>query len=72
VNLALSVGAPNPPETVPGRPAMPSDRQLDGAALDFADDLALAASPDPQSHFDIAFAPDAPAPSPIDWPIEKD
>lgn len=67
VNLALSVGAPDPARNNYHPIASWMVR------LDFHDDLTLApldsAGP---SAFDIDWAPDAPSPSPIDWPIEKD
>ena len=62
VNLALSVGPPQPNGYHPIASWM--------VAVDFYDDLTI--TPADHTHFDIAWAPDAPSPSPIDWPVEKD
>lgn len=72
VNLALAVAAPRPDGLHPIASWM--------VALDFADDLALerldrddrATATDAAPRFDVAFAPDAPAPREVDWPIEND
>ena len=62
VNLALSVGPPLDSGFHPIASWM--------VAVSLYDDITI--TPDDHTHFDIAYAPDAPAPSPIDWPLEKD
>jgi 4-diphosphocytidyl-2-C-methyl-D-erythritol kinase len=62
VNLSLSIGSPLPSGIHPLSSWM--------VALHFADTLSL--TPAPETRFEMAYAPDAPKPCPIDWPIEKD
>ena len=64
VNLALSIGSPGPDGMHPLASWM--------VALNFGDHLALTVADAPSSHFDIAFADDAPRPGEVDWPLEKD
>lgn len=63
VNLALSVGPPRDDGFHPIASWM--------VAVDLYDDL-LVEPTDDETIFDIGWAEDAPAPSEIDWPIEKD
>jgi 4-diphosphocytidyl-2-C-methyl-D-erythritol kinase len=66
LNLALSVGPPAPP-----RGYHPIASWF--VAIDLHDDLSLSRlSPDSPSEYTIRWAPDAPRPTAIDWPIEKD
>ncbi|MAE60328.1 MAG: hypothetical protein CMJ49_03115, partial [Planctomycetaceae bacterium] len=65
VNLALSVGAPHPDGYHPIASWM--------ITVCLADDLLITPLPtDRQSHFTIDWTPDAPRPSPIDWPLSDD
>jgi 4-diphosphocytidyl-2-C-methyl-D-erythritol kinase len=65
VNLSLSIGSPLPSGMHPLSSWM--------VALDFADTLTLSPLAEGlSSKFEMAYAPDAPKPCPIDWPIEKD
>jgi 4-diphosphocytidyl-2-C-methyl-D-erythritol kinase len=64
VNLALAIGPPLSNGYHPLASWM--------VAVHFADHLELAASADGQSRFELAFAPDAPVPAKVDWPLEKD
>ncbi|MEK6701558.1 MAG: hypothetical protein AABZ53_04795 [Planctomycetota bacterium] len=67
VNLALSVGAPlTPPHPQAGYHPLASWM----ACLDFADAVTVEPSTSPQFH--CQWTDDAPLPSPIDWPPEKD
>lgn len=75
LNLALAV-APPEPSALPGGSVNPRAgwHRISSvfSCIDLADELTLkhlAAGP---SRFSILWAPDAPSPSPIDWPIEKD
>lgn len=65
LNLALSVGPPEPP-----RGYHPIASWF--AAVDLADTVRLERAEAEGSAFSVDWAADAPAPSPIDWPIEKD
>lgn len=70
VNLALSVGPPQPP-----RGYHPLASWM--VAVTFGDLLTVEAlssdaSSTITSRFDLAFAPDAPVPAVVDWPLEKD
>jgi len=64
VNLALSVGAPLENGMHPIASWM--------VQVSLYDDLTVEPSDDGESRFDIQWADDAPQPSEIDWPIEKD
>jgi len=68
VNLALSVGAPREDGFHPIASWM--------VTIGLCDELVLRPSPEHDrggaSTFDIAWADDAPSPSPIDWPLESD
>lgn len=67
VNLALSVGAPlTPPHPQAGYHPLASWM----ACLDFAD--AVTVEPSKSPRFEWEWYDDAPLPSPIDWPLEKD
>lgn len=63
VNLALSVGAPRDDGMHPIRSWM--------VQVSFYDDLIVERT-DGRSVYQIQWAPDAPQPSPIDWPADKD
>lgn len=63
LNLALSVGPPQPPK---GYHPIASWF----TAIDLHDTIELAR--DDRSSCEILWAPDAPKPTPIDWPLEKD
>lgn len=66
INLALSVGPPQPP-----RGYHPIASWFVPIAL--CDDLSVTPlPPHTASRFTIAWAVDAPKPTPIDWPVEKD
>lgn len=66
LNLALAVGPPRPPK---GYHPIASCF----VAIELHDTLTLQRLPDGSpSRFDIRWASDAPKPTPIDWPIEKD
>lgn len=66
LNLALAVGPPQPPKGY-----HPIASRF--VAIELHDTLALQRLPDgTPSRFEIRWAPDAPKPTPIDWPIEKD
>lgn len=66
LNLALAVGPPQPPKGY-----HPIASRF--VAIELHDTLGLSRLPDGSpSRFDIRWAPDAPKPAPIDWPIEKD
>ncbi|MBL8964885.1 MAG: hypothetical protein KF787_02245 [Phycisphaeraceae bacterium] len=70
VNLALSVGGPLPPGSA-GAGFHPIASWM--ACLDLHDDVTVEALPASSvSSYDIAWASDAPRPTPIDWPIESD
>jgi len=70
VNLALSVGPPLPP-SAPKAGYHPIASWM--ACIDLADELTLAALPESRpSSYEFTLASDAPRPSPIDWPVEKD
>ena len=66
INLALSVGAPDPAR---GHLHPIASWMV---TLGFADTLHLRATPDQRTTFDLAFAEDAPRPEPIDWPLDND
>ncbi|MDX2016838.1 MAG: hypothetical protein SFY95_04250 [Planctomycetota bacterium] len=68
VNLALAV---SPPEPAGPRTGWHRISSL-FSAISLADTLTLSESPESSSTFDILWAPDAPRPSLIDWPLEKD
>jgi 4-diphosphocytidyl-2-C-methyl-D-erythritol kinase len=68
VNLALSVGPPEPPGSAkPGWHLISTWMH----AIDLADDLRIERAP-ASSTYSIAWSPDAPRPSPIDWPTDAD
>ncbi|MBC7773478.1 MAG: hypothetical protein H7210_13355 [Pyrinomonadaceae bacterium] len=70
VNLALSVGPPLPPGS-PTAGYHPIASWM--ACIDLADELTFSRlTASASSTYSITFAPDAPKPSPVDWPIEKD
>ncbi len=70
VNLALSVGPPLPPGG-PHAGMHPIASWMH--AVDLWDDLELTRRAEgTSSRFEVVWADDAPRPSPIDWPIEKD
>ncbi len=64
VNLSLSIGSPLANGFHPLASWM--------VAVQFADQLRLAASTDGASHFHLAFDAAAPVPSQVDWPLNKD
>lgn len=64
LNLALAVGPPDPRGYHPIASLM--------CLIAFGDTLRVERLEEGASRFDIAFAPDAPRPHPIDWAIEKD
>jgi len=65
VNLALAVGPPDSGGMHPIASWM--------APIDLADDITLTRLPEgAESRCEIAWAADAPRPSPIDWPVESD
>lgn len=70
INLALSVGPPQgPSEHRPGWHPIASWM----AAVDLCDDLTVEPlAPDARSSLELRFADDAPRPTPIDWPPERD
>ncbi len=70
LNLVLSVGPPQgPSEHRPGWHPIASWM----AAIDLCDDLTVEPlSPGDRSSLDLRFADDAPRPTPIDWPPERD
>lgn len=73
LNLALAVGGPLGPEAGARRGFHPICSWF--VAVSLGDDLELTRRPEhdgPESRYQIAWAEDAPRPSPIDWPIEKD
>lgn len=71
LNLTLAVGPPLGPEAGPKRGFHPIASWF--AAVGLADDLELTPlRPGEPSRYVIEWADDAPRPSPIDWPIEKD
>lgn len=65
INLALAVGPPEPP-----RGYHPIASWF--TCIGLHDELSLSRSSGVDSSWTIAWAPDAPRQSPIDWPIEKD
>lgn len=67
VNLALQVGPPEPPHS--GRPGWHPICSWTHA-IDLADTLTVERAA--RSDYRIEWAPDAPQPSPIDWPPERD
>lgn len=70
INLALSVGPPIP-AGAPKAGYHPIASWM--ACIDLADELSFTRLEDGRaSTFSITLAPDAPRPSPIDWPIETD
>lgn len=71
VNLALSVGPPLPASAGPQAGFHPIASWF--SAIDLFDELELERlGGGAASRFEISWAEDAPRPSPIDWPIEKD
>lgn len=69
VNLCLSVGPPDASSTPAGMHPISSWM----SAIDLGDDVTLRAlEPGEASRWRVAWADDAPRPSPIDWPMEKD
>jgi 4-diphosphocytidyl-2-C-methyl-D-erythritol kinase len=70
VNLCLSVGAPIPQGQSAGFHPIASWMQ----AVDLYDEIAIgpALDADAGSSYSIRWADDAPRPTPIDWPIDKD
>lgn len=68
VNLALAVA---PPETAGPRAGWHRISSL-FSAISLADTLTLTEASAGHAAFDIRWAPEAPRPSPIDWPIDKD
>lgn len=69
VNLALAVGPPQRPGSAkPGWHPIASWMH----AVSLWDDVAVEPLPQGPSVLDRAWAPDAPAPSPIDWPVAAD
>jgi 4-diphosphocytidyl-2-C-methyl-D-erythritol kinase len=69
VNLALSVGPPLPPGD-PNAGLHPIASWIH--AIDLFDTVEVARLDAEPSRLEIRWAPDAPRPSPIDWPAEKD
>ncbi|MBY0307104.1 MAG: hypothetical protein K2Q09_00035 [Phycisphaerales bacterium] len=66
VNLALAVGGPVPPHGY-----HPICSWM--TAVDVFDDVQIERLQDRViSHYDVQWAPDAPRPTPIDWPLEQD
>ncbi|MBN8596396.1 MAG: hypothetical protein J0L78_01855 [Planctomycetes bacterium] len=74
INLALAVSPPEPGliEGVPNPRAGWHRICSLFSCVDLADTLELAPLPTGPSRFTIRWAHDAPNPSPIDWPVEKD
>ncbi len=70
VNLALAVGPPLPPEAGPRAGFHPVCSWMH--AIDLRDTLSLTRRDAGTSTHALAWAPDAPRPSPIDWPLDKD
>ncbi|MBL8758219.1 MAG: hypothetical protein JNK35_07320 [Phycisphaerae bacterium] len=70
LNLALSVGAPLPASAGEKAGFHPIESWF--ACIDLHDDLEVERLPAGPSRFRVEWAPDAPRPTPIDWPIEKD
>jgi 4-diphosphocytidyl-2-C-methyl-D-erythritol kinase len=69
INLSLGVGPADPASEPPGMHPISSWM----AAVEFADDLELRALPPGQpSRHRVEWAPDAPRPGAVDWPVEKD
>lgn len=64
INLALSVGRPRP-----GDGYHPISSWM--VRINLGDDLDATAATG-ESRFEVRWAADAPSPSPIDWPVEKD
>lgn len=70
VNLILAAGPPEPPGS-----ARPGWHRIASwvSCIDLVDDLELARLPDGStSSYTIGWAADAPRPTPIDWPIDRD
>ncbi|MFN0011492.1 MAG: 4-(cytidine 5'-diphospho)-2-C-methyl-D-erythritol kinase [Phycisphaerales bacterium] len=73
VNLALAVGPPLPAGAGGGAHAGFHPICSWMHAIDLFDELELTRLPAGESsRYDISWAADAPRPSPIDWPVEKD
>ncbi|MBX3390917.1 MAG: hypothetical protein KF691_15820 [Phycisphaeraceae bacterium] len=75
LNLALAVAPPEQDALPDGKPNLRAGWHRISSiftCITLADELALTPLPAGPSRFSIRWAPDAPAPSPIDWPIEKD
>lgn len=70
LNLALAVGAPLPPSAGDKAGFHPIESWF--ACIDLHDDLEVERLPAGPSRFRVEWAADAPRPTPIDWPIEKD
>jgi 4-diphosphocytidyl-2-C-methyl-D-erythritol kinase len=68
INLALSVGPPIQGGLHAGYHPIASWF----SCIDAWDDVRLARRDEPSSVYEIAWASDAPRPTPIDWPLEKD
>lgn len=75
LNLALAVSPPEP-QSSPGGDRNPRAgwHRISSlfSCVDLADELALTPLPPGLSRFSVRWAHDAPSPSPLDWPIEKD
>lgn len=65
INLALAVGPPQPP-----RGYHPIASWF--TCIGLCDELELVQTPESKTEWALQWAADAPRPSPIDWPIEKD
>lgn len=75
LNLALAVTPPEPSALPDGKPNPRTGWHRISSiftCIDLADELALTPRAAGPSRFALRWAPDAPNPSPIDWPIEKD
>jgi 4-diphosphocytidyl-2-C-methyl-D-erythritol kinase len=68
LNLCLSVGAPIPEGPTAGFHPIASWMQ----AIDLFDEITISRLPSGESTYTIRWADDAPRPTPIDWPLEKD
>lgn len=75
LNLVLAVSPPEPQSAADGgrNPRAGWHRICSlFSCVNLCDELALTALPSGLSRFSVRWAPDAPSPSPLDWPIEKD
>lgn len=68
INLCLSVGAPIPEGPTAGFHPIASWMQC----IDLYDEVRIHRLPRGESSYSVRWAEDAPRPTPIDWPIEKD